>query len=60
MKEIWTDRRIFISVLGLIISATMPASAPFVAAITGAYLANRAYSDSKEAVVQAAVKEVVE
>lgn len=60
MKEIWSDRRVFISILGLIVSAVAPASAPFVAAITGAYLANRAYSDSKEAVVQAVVKEVVE
>lgn len=47
MKQIWNDRRMFVTVLGVIGSSVFPAAAPFIAGIVGAYMANRAYVDGK-------------
>ena len=48
MKELLNDRRLFVTVLGLIGVCSFPPAAPYVAAIAGAYFANRATSDILE------------
>ena len=47
MKQIWYDKRLFLTSLGLILCVTSPASATIIATICGFYLANRAYVDGK-------------
>ena len=47
MKFVWTDKRLFMSVLGLIGAVAFPPAAPYVVGLVGGYLANRAYSDPK-------------
>jgi hypothetical protein len=47
MKQIWTDRRLFITVLA-IAACWKVESAPFVAAILAAYMGNRAYVEGKK------------
>ena len=46
MKEILTDRRLFITVLSLIGVCAFPPAAPYLAGITAAYFANRAVTDT--------------
>jgi len=48
MFQLLQDRRLFVSTIGIIASAAFPAVAPFVAAIVGVYLANRAITDPKK------------
>jgi hypothetical protein len=48
MKQIWTDRRLFLSVLCVVASCYKVESAAFVAAIFTAYAANRAYIEGKK------------
>ena len=47
MKKIWSDRRLFICVLGIIGSIFFPESAVYIATIVGTYMSIRAYTDKK-------------
>lgn len=47
MKNLWTDRRLFLSTLCVVLCAVYPGSAALIATISGFYLANRAFVDGK-------------
>ena len=48
MKQVWTDRRLFLATFCVIASVWKAETAPFVAAIFTAYAANRAYVEGRK------------
>lgn len=47
MKNLWSDRRLFICFVGIIGSIFFPESAVYIATIVGTYMSIRAYTDKK-------------